>query len=215
MKTHKQKTHKQRVIITSPWLITIWVETITSSVAVWWAWDNPGLCYWEPHSSTLLPGKSHGRRSLVGCSPWGRSESDTTEWLHFQFSLSCIGEGNGNPLQCSCLENPRDGGTWWAAVFGVARSQTRLKWRSRGGSSCYLVSGSILPISLRQLDFDPNSFMSSNQPNLWDLETEPHPPFPGVSLCSGRLLLRVDSKSYLWSPFLSTPHWTLSLSLGL
>ena len=64
----------------------------------------------------LLPGKSHGRRSLVGCSPRGHKESDTTEWLHFHFSLSCIGEGNGNPLQCSCLENPRDGGTCWAAV---------------------------------------------------------------------------------------------------
>ena len=68
--------------------------------------------------------KSHGRRSLVGCSPWGREESDTTERLHFHFSLSCIGEGNGNPLQCSCLENPRDGGAWWAAVYGVAESDT-------------------------------------------------------------------------------------------
>ena len=73
---------------------------------------------------------SQGRRSLVGCSPWGRHELDTTERLHFHFSLSCIGEGNGNPLQCSCLENPRDGGAWWAAVYGVARSQTRLKWLS-------------------------------------------------------------------------------------
>ena len=62
---------------------------------------------WHP-TPVLLPGKSHGQRSLVGCSPWGRSESDTTEGLHFHFSLSCIGEGNGNPLQCSCLENPRD-----------------------------------------------------------------------------------------------------------
>ena len=66
--------------------------------------------------------KSHGRRSLVGCSPWGCWGSDTTAWLHFHFSLSCIGEGNGNPLQCSCLENPRDGGAWWAAVYGVAHS---------------------------------------------------------------------------------------------
>ena len=64
---------------------------------------------WHP-TPVLLPGKSHGRRSLVGCRPWGREESDTTERLHFHFSLSCIGEGNGNPLQCSCLENPRDGG---------------------------------------------------------------------------------------------------------
>ena len=78
----------------------------------------------------LLPGKSHGRMSLVGCSPWGHEESDTTEWLHFHFSLSCIGEGNGNPLQCSCLENPRDGGAWWAAVYRVAQSWTRLKWLS-------------------------------------------------------------------------------------
>ena len=59
---------------------------------------------WHP-TPVLLPGKSHGWRSLVGCSPWGRYESDMTEWLHFHFSLSCIGEGNGNPLQCSCLEN--------------------------------------------------------------------------------------------------------------
>ena len=65
---------------------------------------------WQP-TPVLLPGKSHGRRSLVGCSPWGREELDTTEGLHFHFSLSCIGEGNGNPLQCSCLENPRDGGS--------------------------------------------------------------------------------------------------------
>ena len=70
----------------------------------------------------LLPGKSHGWRGLEGCSPWGRWGSDMTERLHFHFSLSCIGEGNGNPLQCSCLENPRDGRAWWAAVHGVAQS---------------------------------------------------------------------------------------------
>ena len=82
----------------------------------------------------LLPGKSHGQRSLIGYSPWGRKEWDTTERLHFHFSLSCIGEGNGNPLQNSCLENPRDGGAWWAAVFGVAQSQTRLKQLSNSSS---------------------------------------------------------------------------------
>ena len=75
----------------------------------------------------LLPGRFHGQRSLVGCSPWGCEESDMTEWLHFPFWLSCIGEGNGDPLQCSCLENPRDGGAWWAAVYAVAQSQTQLK----------------------------------------------------------------------------------------
>ena len=63
---------------------------------------------WHP-TPVLLPGKSHGQKSLVGCSPWGRKGSDTTERLHFHFSLSCIGEGNGNPLQCSCLESPRTG----------------------------------------------------------------------------------------------------------
>ena len=80
------------------------------------------------------PSRGHGRRSLVGCSPWGRKESDTTELLHFHFSLSCIGEGNGNPLQCSCLENPRDGGAWWAAFSGVAQSRTRLKRLSSSSS---------------------------------------------------------------------------------
>ena len=72
---------------------------------------------WHP-TPVLLPGKPHGRRSLVGCCPWGRWELDTTERLPFHFSLSCIGEGNGNPLQCSCLEDPRDGGPWLAAVYG-------------------------------------------------------------------------------------------------
>ena len=80
---------------------------------------------WHP-TPVLLPGKSHGWRRLVGCSPWGHKESDMTERLHFHFSLSCTGKGNGNPLQCSCLENPMDRGAWWAAVHGVSKSQTRL-----------------------------------------------------------------------------------------
>ena len=67
---------------------------------------------WHP-TPVLLSGKSHGQRSLVGCSPWGREESDMTERLHFHFSLSCIGEGNGNPVQCSWLENPR-----WGSLVG-------------------------------------------------------------------------------------------------
>ena len=87
-----------------------------------------------PHS-VLLPGKSHEQRSLVGCSPWGHKESDTTERLHFHFSLSCIGEGNGNPLQCFCLENPRDSGAWWAAVYGVTQSWTQLNRLSSSSSS--------------------------------------------------------------------------------
>ena len=81
---------------------------------------------WQP-APVLLPGKSHGQRSLVGCSPWGGEDSDTTEQLHFHFSLSCIGEGNGTPLQCSCMENHSGGRAWWAAVYGVAQSRTRLK----------------------------------------------------------------------------------------
>src|SRR5574340_1384917 len=92
---------------------------------------------WQP-TPVLLPGKSHGRRSLVGYSPWDREESDTTERLHFHFSLSYIGEGNGNPLQCSCLENPRDGGASWAAVYGVAQSWTQLKRLSSSSSSSSL-----------------------------------------------------------------------------
>ena len=88
---------------------------------------------WQP-TPVLLPGTSHGQRSLIGCSPWGHQESDMTEWLHFPCSLSCIGEGNGNPLQCSCLENPRDRGAWWAAVYGFTHSQTWLKWLSSCGT---------------------------------------------------------------------------------
>ena len=90
---------------------------------------------WHP-TPVLLPGKSHGWRSRIGCSPWGREESDMTERLPFRFSLSCIGEGNGNPLQYSCLENPRDRGAWWATVYGVAQSQTRLKQLSSSSSIC-------------------------------------------------------------------------------
>ena len=98
---------------------------------------------WQP-TPVLLPGKSHGRRSLVGCSPWGREELDVTERLHFHFSLSCTGEGNDNPLQCSCLENPRDREAWWAAIYGVAQSWTRLKWLSSSSNELSDKIGSIL-----------------------------------------------------------------------
>ena len=100
---------------------------------------------WHP-TPVFLPGESQGRGSLVGCRLWGRTESDTTERLHFHFSLSCTGEGNGNlVLQCSCLENPRDRGAWWAVVSGVAQSWTRLKQLSsssspilhRAGKQCF------------------------------------------------------------------------------
>ena len=91
---------------------------------------------WHP-TPVLLPGKSHGQGSLVGCSPWSREESDMSERLHFHFSLSCTGEGNGNPLQCSCLENPRDGGAWWAAIYGVSQSRTQLKRLSSSSRDCH------------------------------------------------------------------------------
>ena len=80
---------------------------------------------WHP-TPVLLPGKSHGRRSPEGCSPWGRGGSDTTERLHFHFSFSCIGEGNDNPLLCSCLENPRDGEPGGLPSMGSHR--VRLDW---------------------------------------------------------------------------------------
>ena len=114
------------------WLPSLVAQTVKNLPAM----RTPGFCpwvrkipqrrAWQP-TPVLLPGKSHGRRSLVGCSPWGHEELDTTEQLHFHFSLSCTGEGNGNPLQCSCLENPRDGAAWWAAVYGVSQSRTRMK----------------------------------------------------------------------------------------
>ena len=92
---------------------------------------------WHP-TPVLLPGKSHGRRSLVQAAVHGVAEGQTqlsNFTFTFHFSLSCIGEGNGNPLQCSCLENPRDGGAWWAALYGVAQSRTRLKRLSSSSSS--------------------------------------------------------------------------------
>ena len=79
---------------------------------------------WDP-TPVLLPGKSYGCRSLEGCSPWGCWGSDTTERLHFHFSFSCIGEGNGNSLQCSCLKNPRDGGSLLGChLWGHTESDT-------------------------------------------------------------------------------------------
>ena len=101
----------------------------------WISWRRQ----WQP-TPVLLPGKSYGRRSLVGCSQWGPTESDTTERLHSHFSLSCIGEGNGNPLQCSCLENPRDVGASWADIYGVTQSRTRLKWLSSSSSRLDLLA---------------------------------------------------------------------------
>ena len=109
---------------------------------------------WQP-TPVLLPGKSHGQRGLVGCSPWGHEESDATARLHFHFSLSCTGEGNGNPLQCSCLENPRGGGAWWAAIHWVAQSWTRLKRLS--SSSIHIAS--IWYVRVNQCNRGKNRFL--------------------------------------------------------
>ena len=102
------------------------------------------ICFYSekamaPHFNTLAwkipwtvePGRLQSMGSL---------ESDTTERLHFHFSLSCIGEGKGNPLQCSCLENPREWGAWWAAIYGVSQSRTWLKrLSSSSGSNPFLI----------------------------------------------------------------------------
>ena len=105
---HTSKTKKTTLYI--------WTSAFTYIQQITGHWSGNQRRQWHP-TPVPLPGKSHEWRSLP---PWGREKSDTTEWLHFHFSLSCTGEGNGNPLQCSCLENPRDGGAWWAAVYGVA-----------------------------------------------------------------------------------------------
>ena len=123
-------------------------------------WEDPLEKVWLP-APVLLPGKSHGWRSLVGCSPWGQEESDTTEQLHFDFSLSCIGEGNGNPLQCSCLESPRDREAWWAAVYGVTQSRTRLKQLSSSSSMHILISfiiSSVICLLFRSVLFSLHMF---------------------------------------------------------
>ena len=120
-----------------------------------------------PHSSTL-PWKIHGWRSLVGCCLWGCEESDTTERLHFHFSLSSIGEGNGNPLQCSCLENPRDGGAWWAGVCGVAQSRVQLKRLSSSSSI-------VMPLRSGQ---QKTALASVHHQSAWQVAfpTTSHPP---------------------------------------
>ena len=126
-------TFVQQIILSNPFRISLWMVKFTNpwtsrSIFILHTHLNVSLStntilalplsstvnqrrQWRP-TPALLPGKSHGQRSLVGYSPWGHDESDMTERLHFHFSLSCVGEGNGNPLQCSCLENPRDREAW-------------------------------------------------------------------------------------------------------
>ena len=109
------------------------------------------------HSSTLA-WKIPWMEEPGGLQSWGLEELDTTERLHFHFSPSCIGEGNGNPFQCSCLENPRDGGAWWAAVYGVAQSPTQLKRLSSSSSSSDCINS---PIGSSSCSLLIDSFASS------------------------------------------------------
>ena len=115
-----------------------------------YSWDHVQHCACASQSAGIVSGcvrcayvsstqKAVAITAASWLCPWGREESDTTERLHFHFSLSCIGEGNGNPLQCSCLENPRDRGAWWAAVYGVAQGWTRLKRLSSSRYILYII----------------------------------------------------------------------------
>ena len=106
---------------------------------VWFlGWEDPLEKEMATHSSTLAwKNPMDGGAWLAAVH--GVAKSRATEWLRFHFSLSCIGEGNGDPLQCSCLENPRDGRAWWAAAYGVAQSQTRLKRLSSSSSNLYRI----------------------------------------------------------------------------
>ena len=107
-----------------------------------------------------------------------------TEQLHFHFSLSCIGEGNGNPLQCSCLENPKDGGAWWAAVYGVAQSRTRLKRLISSNSTC---------MSLASLGCWPASYWGCF--NLFVFRTQQS----GLSYPQLIWVLTADFSAYEWT----------------
>ena len=112
-----------------------------------------------PHSSTLA-WKIPCTEEPGGLQSMGLPESDTTERFPFHFSLSCIGEGNGNPLQCSCLENPRDGGAWWAAIYGVAQSRTRLKQLSSSSSSRVFYTPSLPRLGLALTNLDRSQYYS-------------------------------------------------------
>ena len=114
---------------------------------------------------------------------WKAAVHGVAEGLHFHFSLSCIGEGNGNPLQCSCLENPRDGGAWWAAVYGVAQSQTQLKWLSSSSSSQGLYPQGM---HLRGGDLE---YLAIGQISVSNVKTHPGIPAtssPGASSAASR-----------------------------
>ena len=127
----------------------------------------------------------------------GAWESDTTVWLHFHFSLSCTGEGNGNPLQCSCLENPKDRAAWWAAVYGVARSRTRLKWLSSSSGKQPTCQGG----RCKRHRFDP---WVGKIP--WRRDWQPTPVFVPEEFCGQRSLVGYSpwvAQSRTWLKWLS------------
>ena len=134
------------------WILAVpltWVSYFFSLNSGFFIWEMYIIIIWGPYGCCTEKVMAPHTSTLAWKVPWTEEpgglqsmvslESDTTEWLHFHFSLSCIGEGNGNPLQCSCLENRMDGGAWWAAVYGVAQSQTRLKRLSSSSSSMDVV----------------------------------------------------------------------------
>ena len=170
-----------------------------------------------------MPGKSHGRRSLVGCSPCGHEELDTTERRHFPFSLSCIEEGNVNPLQCSCLENPRGGGAWWLPSMGLHR--VGHDWSDLAATAAYTqfyvyvclcvcvnmcVCVFVCAQFLSPVRLFVNPWTLSHQAPWWRRRTEAPPPlsmqFPGQEYWSG---LPFPSPGDLPDPGIETRllHW--------
>ena len=150
---HVLGTQKKHTLLDSeePSVLALekWSPCMLHDLQCSWDFALPcGLCrrrQWHP-TPVLLLGKSHGQRSLVGCSPWCREESDMTERLYFHFSLSCIGEGNGNPLQWSSLENPRDSG-----AYGVAQSRTQLTQLSSSSSDLCVLKNPLLDSNPQQI----------------------------------------------------------------
>ena len=191
---------------------------------------STGRRQWQP-TPILLPGESCGWRSLVGCSPWGCNESDMTERLHFHFSLSCTGEGSGNPLQCSCLENPRGCRAWWDAVYGVSQSQRWLKQLSSSSSmSIELVMPSNHLILCRPLFLLPSIFPSirafSNEsalrirwPKYWSFSFNICPSSEHLRLISFRMdwldLLAVQGTPRIFSNITVRKHQLFSAQLSL
>ena len=191
---------------------------------------STGRRQWQP-TPILLPGESCGWRSLVGCSPWGCNESAMTERLHFHFSLSCTGEGSGNPLQCSCLENPRGCGAWWDAVYGVSQSQRWLKQLSSSSSmSIELVMPSNHLILCRPLFLLPSIFPSirafSNElalrirwPKYWSFSFNICPSSEHLRLISFRMdwldLLAVQGTPRIFSNITVWKHQLFSAQLSL